>query len=225
MEANEAAGGVPVYVLNRDAASDRLVAVWADAERLGLRLLRVPEEALEDDARARIAAHISAWSRIAGGETEFAIVAEDDIDLDERLLPLLDVTMLAREFDGPTVINLDGGPVDGSGPARVVIAKQRPRSFGAYIINRSTAAYLFELVDPRSTLPDLESVLADGGVTTLVATPAPAAGPASSEPDAEELGTLRRFWRRLRRPHSNDQSSLARRAGGAGLVPGGREAL
>ena len=215
MEANELTGGVPIYVLNRDAASERLVSVWADAERLGLRLVRVAEEETGDAARARLAAHASAWTKIADGATEFAIVAEDCIDLDERLLPLLDTTALARRFEGPTVVNLDGGPTGGPGPVRIVKHDQPLRSFGAYVIDRATASRLAGLVSPQGTLLSLEEVLANGGVTMLVAAPAPVAGLASGEPDPEEFGTLTRIWRRLRprrRPHhSRTQGNVGTR--------------
>lgn len=189
---------VPIMVINTDDAPDRLVAVWADAERLGLRIERVGQSASGNASRDRLQAHADAWARIANGACEFAIVADDDVGLDERLLPLLNVDVLAREFDGPTVVNLDGGPSAAPEPTRIVYAARPPHSFGAYIVDRATATLLQQLATGAESLDGLLLNLSRHGVETLVAAPPPVAGGTVEPLEGTRTGWFSRALRRLR---------------------------
>ena len=189
---------VPIYVLNRDDALDRLVAIWADAERLGLRIERVGQTPTDDPARDQLSIHVDAWSRIANGGSRFAIVLEDDVGLDERLLPLLDTTRLAGELRGDQVLNLDGGPSDPPGSTRIIDAKQPPVSFGAYLLGRDVAERLHALVEGAQSIDEFFANLPEHDVQILVATPPPVAGALSATTEPDEGPWLTRMWRRLK---------------------------
>lgn len=189
---------VPIFVLNTDDAPDRLVAVWADAERLGLRIERVGYVSTDDGQRDRLDAHASAWARIADGASRFAIVAEDDVGLDARLLPLLDVPRLARDLAGGAVVCLNGGPVDHDEVTRILPASRFPRDCNAYLLDRDTALSLRDMATDCASLPALFTGLSAGGLATMVATPAPIPGVVHDENVVEANGLLARLWRRYR---------------------------
>ena len=188
---------VPLLVLNEDAAHERLVAIWGDADRLGLRIERVGQPSTGDAIGDRLRAHATAWERVATGNNEFAIVAEDDVGLDERLLPLLDATRLRHDLDRSAVVNLDGGPSDATGPSRIVPATRPLRSFGAYIVDRTTADVLVVLAQGASSVEAVLDALADNGIAMLVATPPPVASSVVEPLEGSAKGWLSRTWRTL----------------------------
>ena len=164
----------PVYVISRDGEPERLVALWAEADRLGIELHRVAATdgvAGEDSARMRLSDHRRAWQRVAEGEHSHAVVLEDVAALDDRLAPFLDAARLVRDLPPRAVVNLDGGR-PGDGEPRIAAA---PNGFGrcsAYVLASEAASTL--LAAPRGD-ETLERALAGGGehgLTLCVVEPA-----------------------------------------------------
>lgn len=198
----------PVYVISRDGEPERLVALWAEADRLGVELHRIAAtDAADGDDAALIRAsdHRRAWARIAAGEATHAVVIEDGAALDDRLAPLLDLGRLAREVPDHGVVNLDGGR-PGEGEPRIVRPGTAPQRCGAYVVARGAARALLD--SPRRAEP-LERALArraEHGVEVCVAEPAPVVAP-----DAEDtVGTtwLTRLGTLLR-PRERSRPSVA----------------
>ena len=176
-------GRAPVYVISRDGEPERLVALWAEADRLGVTLHRIaatdPAEG-DDAALIRSSDHRRAWARVAEGDDAHAVVLEDDAALDDRLAPLLDAARLLREVPDHGVVNLDGGR-PGEGDPRIVRPSGPLQRCGAYVVARGAARALLNA--PRRAEP-LERTLArraQHGVEVCVAEPAPVVAPGAAD--------------------------------------------
>ena len=188
---------IPVHVLSGDDAPERLVAIWADAERLGIAISRVGARSVEGLAPAERAVavaenHRRAWTRIADGDAPFAAVLTDNVALGEPLLPLLSREFLARSLPPRSVLVLDAGAglEEATGPARIVRPVAPPAGFRAYIISRVAVRQL--LAGDAASGP-LDRVLArrrDHGIETFLVLPAPV----SSEGGAETGETDGANW-------------------------------
>ena len=182
------AGGtrVPLYVVSRDGSPERLIALWAEAERMGVPLVRVGASDTvpgEDEALMRASDHRRAWERVAEGEAPVAIVLEDDVALDDRLAPLLDADTLSAALPSRGLVNLDGG-AGGEGETRIERTLGMPARCGAYALGRDTARAL--LAAPRHLEPLERTLLRhrEHGVELRVALPAPVVSPErDDEPD------------------------------------------
>ena len=203
---------VPLYVISRDGAPERLVALWAEAERMGVPLVRVGASdgaPGDDEATMRASDHRRAWERVAAGEDAVAIVLEDDVALDDRLAPLLDADALAGALPPLGLVRLDGG-CGGEGEARIERATTLAGRCGAYALRRETAAAL--LAAPRQAGP-LERWLVrqrENGLSLHVAVPAPVAAPDREDEAEPGRGAgLRGFAARLGRALRMDRASPA----------------
>lgn len=193
-----AGGRAPLYVISRDGEPERLVAMWAEAERLGVALHRIAatDGAPGDDAGLmRVSDHRRAWARVAAGGAPHAVVLEDGAALDDRLSALLDADRLAREVPAQSIVNLDGGR-RGEGEPAIVAPAVPPAYCHAYVIGREAAAAL--LAAPRRAEP-LERTLArraEHGVEIRVAEPAPVVTTGVERPAGGWLSRLSDLLRR-----------------------------
>ena len=170
-----AGGRAPLYVISRDGEPERLVAMWAEAERLGVALHRIAatDVAPGDDAELmRVSDHRRAWTRIAGSDAPHAVVLEDGAALDDRLGALLDADRLAREVPGHGLVNLDGGR-PGEGEPRIVAPATPPARCGAYVIGREAAGALLAATRRTESLERTLARRGEHGVEMRVAEPAP----------------------------------------------------
>ena len=196
---NDPAGGrAPLYVISRDGEPERLVAMWAEAERLGVTLHRIAatDGAPGDDADLiRLSDHRRAWARIAEGDAAHAVVLEDGAALDDRLGALLDADRLAREAPRRGIVNLDGGR-PGEGEPRIVAPTSTPARCGAYVIGRDAARAL--LAAPRRAEPLARTLARRGehGVEIRIAEPAPVVTADVERPAAGWLTRLSELLRR-----------------------------
>lgn len=177
---DQAPGGrVPLYVISRDGSPERLVALWAETDRLGVPLVRVgaAEGAPgEDGVLLRASDHRRAWERVVSDDVPLAIVLEDDVALDDRLGPLLDGTVLDDAMPPLGLVNLDGGP-SGEGATRIEHTLGMPARCGAYALRRETAMAL--LAVQRRAEPLERTLLRhrEHGAELRVALPAPVVSP------------------------------------------------
>ena len=198
--AESAPSRVPVFVISRDGEPERLVALWAEAERLGVDLTRIgatESDGGDDRELLRASDHRRTWERIAGGAVRHAVVLEDGVALDDRLVPLLDAAYLAREVPEHGLVGLDGGrpgeddPAEGDGATRLVRTPALSGRCAAYVIGRGAAIALLRA--PRRAEP-LERALARAlGVELMLADPAPVLAPAAPEPSDGWMARLRRL--------------------------------
>ena len=196
------AGRVSLYVVSRDDAPERLVALWAETDRMGAPLIRVGASQGapgEDAALLRASDHRRAWERVADGDAPVAIVLEDDVALDDRLAPFLDMDALGEAVPPLGLVNLDGGR-GGEGVTRIEHTIGMPARCGAYALRRETARALLDA--PRRAEPLERTLLRhrEHGVELRVATPAPIVAPArANEPDVRPglAGLVSRLRHRL----------------------------
>ena len=170
---------VPLYVVSRDDSPERLVSLWAEAERMGVPLVRVgaSEGAPgEDDVLLRASDHRRAWERIVESGVSAAIVLDDDVSLDDRLAPFLDAATLIEALPERGLINLDGGH-GGEGETRIEHTLGMPARCGAYALGGDTARALLDA--PRHLEPLERGLLRhrEHGVELRVALPAPVVSP------------------------------------------------
>ena len=132
---------ITLTVISSDDAPDRLVAIWAEAERLGIPLRRHAASAPAEDAAGRLADHRAIWNELVQSRARFAAVIPDDVAFDEQLARLLDEEFLGRLMGGGGILRLDGTSEDDGGDLRVTAAEDL-NGFEAYIVSRDTAALL-----------------------------------------------------------------------------------
>lgn len=171
---------IPVYVISRDDAPERLVALWADAERLGISISRIrPEGPAEENQDTSVPnGHRRAWERIADGDAPYAVVLHDDVELGEELLPLLDRSFLAKSLPPRSVLVLDGpqfGVAEELSDAAIVRPISPPNSFHAYIISRVAVRSL--LASPKRVELPAKTIARkkEHGIETFLVVPPPVA--------------------------------------------------
>ena len=166
---------IPVYILSSDNAPERLVALWADAERLGISITRVAAKAPggEPPAVATLENHKRAWARVADGDAPFAAIIEDSVALSDALLPLLDRAFLARALPPRSVLVLDGDDRDmpDRSDAAIVRPATPPLGFRAYIVSRVAVRQLLTGAQEGAAFDRMLSRRRDFGVETFVVVP------------------------------------------------------
>lgn len=135
---------VTVHVVSHDDAPERLVNMWADADRLGLDLRREGVSAPSGDAddAADLEAHASCWRHLIEGRAGFAAIVHDDVMLEDGLRALLHENVLKAVMPERGVMVLDALDIGDGEDAepRVHRLARVPSRPSAYIISRETAA-------------------------------------------------------------------------------------
>ena len=181
---------LPIIVINRDDAPERLVAIWADAERLGLALKRRAATGTPDDP---LADHRAAWALIAGGEASHALVTGDDVALDDTLVPLLDISFLSEAMPNGGVVRLDGERDADADETLRLVRWHGGRPPRAYIMSREAARMLVDRGEDAGC--DLGAALRSvsrSGAAALAVMPPPIVPPVDALPQAR-LGPLQRL--------------------------------
>lgn len=162
---------IPVYIISRNDAPERLVALWADAERLGISIVRVGTDGSESSHRA----HAKAWKKIAEGDAPFAVILDDDVRFDERLVSLLDRDFLARALPPRSIVVLDR--MEDREPAELDMAIIKPRSLRsrgqAYIASRVAVRQLLSLPPTDEPLQRVFARQNEHGISVLAVMPSP----------------------------------------------------
>lgn len=166
---------IPVYLISDDGAPERLVALWADAERLGIQLIRVSTSASNDPATAYLEGHRRAWQRIADSDAPFAVVIEDTVAFDERIVPLLDRDFLSRALLPRSIVLLDTPDQKEAErlDAAIVEPSSAPRSSRAYIVTRIAIRQLLTLDVEAEPVARTFARRKEHGISTLVVVPPP----------------------------------------------------
>ena len=166
---------IPVYLISDDGAPERLVALWADAERLGIQLTRVSTGSSNDPAVAYMDGHRRAWQRVADSEAPFAMVIEDSVALDERVVPLLDRDFLSRALLPRAVVLLDTPDVKEAERLDTAIIEPNavPRSTRAYIVTRIAVRKLLAFESEAGPVAHVLARRKEHGISTLVVVPPP----------------------------------------------------
>lgn len=151
---------VTVNVVSHDDAPDRLVAIWAEAERLGFALRRQGVDPAEGDGRAALlAAHVACWRSFLESRAGYVAVLHDDALPEDPLAPLLDETVLDQLMAGEGLLCLSSTD-EGHDPfeePRVYRLAAIPGAMGAYVVSRAFASKLVEVADRGAA--DLRSAI------------------------------------------------------------------
>lgn len=178
---------IPVYIISQNDAPERLVAIWADAERLGFPIIRVATAANSDDDGSYMDGQRRAWQRIAQGDAPFAAVLEDNVVLDERLMPLLDRSFLSKALPPRSVLVLDAKDRhEAERPAAAIVRPNvLPAECHAYIVSRVAVRHLMELGEGETSFADVLAKRRQHGIDTLAVLPPPVTTASDTpEPDA-----------------------------------------
>ena len=187
------AGTVPIYVINLDRAANRWQRLRDQAERFGLvvrRIAAVDGRTIAEHERVDFQAeqfnyhngrrllpgeygcyrsHLAALAQIAEGDEDVAIIAEDDIDLNLRLIPRALAAL--RAVPGAGVVKLVNHRIVGFRPVAVSAEKDvvgrclhGPQGSAAcYIVTRGAARKL--VVTMRQMLLPFDVALERGWAT------------------------------------------------------------
>lgn len=164
------------YVINLDRSTDRRAAIEADAERAGLRLIRVPavdgkavpiaERGLLDEPGFRrlhgkrpldgefgcYASHLSALDLFLRSEADAALILEDDVRFKPGFTAALDAVAAVADFDLVKLAHHRSPAiralrhVPGHRLGRAVFGPTG--SSAAYLVTRAGAAKLRRALDP-----------------------------------------------------------------------------
>ena len=190
---------IPVYIVSRNDAPERLVALWADAERLGIFIIRIST----DGSESRRQAHAKAWTKIAEGDAPFAIVLDDDVRFDERLVSLLDREFLARALPPRSVVVLDRA--EGREPVELDMAIIKPKSLRsrgqAYVASRVAVRQLLALPPADEPMERTFARQKEHGISILAVMPSPVTSMTEGVGDLERqtsfasiIGETARRW-------------------------------
>lgn len=131
---------IELVVISRDDEPERLVAIWAEADRLGLPLRR---HSVPDDRPVDLSDHRDVWVGISEGDSRFSVVVTDAVSLDDALLPLLDEPFLERALEPAFFVKLDEpSDEDDEDRPRLVFPLRSAEGFEAYLVSREGAAIL-----------------------------------------------------------------------------------
>lgn len=204
---------IEVVLISHDDAPERLVAAWAEAERLGLKLRRRSSCAAtgEADGEARAADLRAACADVEAADLPFAAILRDDATLDESLLPFLDAAALARAMAPKAALRLDGPwRDDGDDRPRIVPIARAVAGFEALIVSREAARVLAGAGEGAADPTDAVRRGAARGIELAAALPPPVGTQDETEaPRPSLIGRLGEAVRGLRGPTSGRPFYLA----------------
>ena len=131
---------ITITVINSDDAPDRLVSMWAEADRLGLSMRRQ-----KGDGPATLADHRAAWRHIVESDDPCGVVMSDRTAPDDGLVALLQPNFLDLLLARHDLVLLDVEDRDDEAEVQTVRPLRRavPET-AAYIMSRKAAVAALE---------------------------------------------------------------------------------